>query len=95
MSSRGQGGGERHGRFGTSSTLSLRGENEVKDAAIHGMQWTRSESAVRFPTHSGSPRAFSPRDDKMGGTTWAFGTSSTLSLRGENEVTDAAIHCMQ
>ena len=53
MSSRGQGGGERHGRFGTSSTLSLRGENEVKDAAIHGMQWTRSDNAVRFLKHSG------------------------------------------
>ena len=38
--------------------LSLRGKNEVKDAAIHCMQWTCSEKAVCFPTPSGSPRAY-------------------------------------
>jgi hypothetical protein len=46
-------------------SLSLRGKSGAKDAAIHCMQWTRTESAVRSPTHSGSPRAFSPRDDKV------------------------------
>ena len=39
----------------------------MKDAAIHGMQWTRSESAVRFPTHSGSPRAFALAMTRVGG----------------------------
>ncbi|MBT3667334.1 MAG: hypothetical protein HN548_07620 [Opitutae bacterium] len=42
---------------GLLSTMSLRGKNEVRDAAIHWVQWVRSESAIRFPVHSGSPRA--------------------------------------
>ena len=62
---------ERNGsvRYAHNSThMSLRGENEVKDVAIHCMQWTctvRTERAVRLLVHSGSPRAFSPRDDKV------------------------------
>jgi len=31
------------------------------------MQCARTDNAVRFPTHSGSPRAYSPRDDKVWG----------------------------
>ena len=49
----------------TTRILSLRGKSEGKDVAIHCMQWMRMENAVRFTVHSGSPRAFSPRDDKV------------------------------
>jgi len=38
--------------------LSLRGESEARDVAIHCMQWTRTDHTVRFPVHSGSPGAF-------------------------------------
>ena len=51
--------------FDHSVNLSLRVKNEVKDAAFHCMQWTCSDKAVCFPAPSGSPRAFSPRDDKV------------------------------
>jgi hypothetical protein len=70
-------------------TMSLRGKSGAKDAAIHCMQWARTESAVRSPTHSGSPRAFSPRDDKV------WHGALCLSLRGKSGAKDAAIHCMQ
>ena len=59
-----------YGTLTTRTHMSLRGENEVKDVAIHCMQWTcsvRTERAVRLLVHSGSPRAFSPRDDKEWG----------------------------
>ena len=77
-------------------SLSFRGKSEARDAAIHCMQWTRSNNAVRFPPHSGSPPAFSPRDDKIkgkdvgGSVTWR-----SLSLRGKSGARDAAINCMQ
>ncbi|MDC3336023.1 hypothetical protein OAV71_05895 [Opitutales bacterium] len=38
----------------------------MTDTAIHCMQWRRTDNAVRLLAHSGSPRAFSPRDDKTG-----------------------------
>ncbi|MBT3667335.1 MAG: hypothetical protein HN548_07625 [Opitutae bacterium] len=46
-------------------SLSLRGKSGARDAAIHCMQWARTGNAVSSPAHSGSPRAFSPRDDKI------------------------------
>ena len=39
----------------------------MTDAAIHCMQWTRTDCAVRFSAHSVPPRAFTPRDDKVCG----------------------------
>ena len=57
---------------------------------------TRSGLSVRFPPHSGSPRAFSPRDDKMKGKDVGGSvTSRSMSLRGKSEARDAAIHSMQ
>ena len=51
--------------------------------------------SVRLLRTSGSPRAFSPRDDK-GGIFTMKGVkkmkSSNLSLRGVSEVRDVAIH---
>ena len=38
-------------------TMSLRGENEVSDAAIHRVSRTRSDLSLRLRVHSGSPRA--------------------------------------
>ena len=58
---------DRHGLLAlamTTHSLSLRGKNGAREAAIHCMQWSRTENAVRFPTHSRSPRAFRPRDDR-------------------------------
>ena len=40
---------------------------QVTDAAIHCMKWERTDNAERLLVPSGSPRAFCPRDDKMGG----------------------------
>ena len=40
------------------SILSLRGENKERDAAIHCMQWARTDHAVRALAHGGSPGAF-------------------------------------
>jgi len=44
--------------------LSLRGGNEVSDAAIHRVSNYVYDLSLRLLVHSGSPRAFSPRDDK-------------------------------
>ncbi|MDA7756525.1 hypothetical protein N8920_01370 [Opitutales bacterium] len=41
----------------TTHSLSLRGVNEVIDAAIHCMQWGRTDNTVRSLDHSGSRRA--------------------------------------
>gem|GEM_PF-3865535 len=49
----------------TPRSLSLRGENEVSDAAIHCVSEKADDLSLPFPIHSGSPRAFSPRDDKV------------------------------
>ncbi|MDC3336022.1 hypothetical protein OAV71_05890 [Opitutales bacterium] len=46
--------------------MSLRGENEVSDAAIHRVSRETNDLSIRLLVHSGSPRAFSPRDDKTG-----------------------------
>jgi hypothetical protein len=48
--------------------LSLRGDNKVSDAAIHRILKEAYEKAVRLRCACGSPRAFSPRDDKGVGT---------------------------
>jgi hypothetical protein len=68
----------------------------VTDAAIHRMQWARKDNAVRFLDHSGSPRAFSPRDDKSEGEwgmIWAVGLQHTVCHCEEGaEARDAAIH---
>ena len=50
--------------------------------------------SVRLQVHSGSPRAFSPRDDKVWGRYAVSGivTTRSLSLRGGSEARDAAIH---
>ena len=49
---------------------------------------------IRSLAHSGSPRAFSPRDDKVWGRYAVSGivTTRSLSLRGGSEARDAAIH---
>ena len=39
---------------------------QVTDAAIHRVSRNAVDLSVRLPDHSGSPRAFSPRDDKVG-----------------------------
>ena len=46
-------------------TLSLRGEREASDVAIHRVSGDVVDLSLRLQVHSGSPRAFSPRDDKM------------------------------
>ena len=38
----------------------------MTDAAIHGVSGDGVVLPFRFPTHSGSPRAFTPRDEKVG-----------------------------
>ena len=38
----------------------------MDDAAIYRVSGTRAGLSVRLLAHSGSPRAFSPRDDKSG-----------------------------
>ena len=50
--------------------------------------------SVRLLVHSGSPRAFSPRDDKVWGRYAVSGivTTRSLSLRGGSGARDAAIH---
>ena len=48
--------------------LSLRGGNEVSDAAIHRVSNYVYDLSLRLLVHSGSPRAFSPRDDKI----WSY-----------------------
>jgi hypothetical protein len=71
----------------------------VTDAAIHCMQSTRSDNAVRSMFHSGSPRAFSPRDDKPRSVKYHSNSSSLAPppchCEERTKVTDAAIHCMQ
>ena len=46
--------------------LSLRGESEATDAAIHRVLGEADDLVSSLTGHSGSPRAFSPRDDKVG-----------------------------
>ncbi len=77
-------------------SLSLRGVSEARDAAIHCMQWSRTESAVRLPGSQWIATGLRPRDDKVGSEA-VDGSVPTrsLSLRGESEARDAAIHCMQ
>ena len=38
----------------------------MDDAAIHRVSGEADDLSVRLLVHSGSPRAFSPRDDKIG-----------------------------
>ena len=38
------------------------------DAAIHRVSNDANDLSLRFLVHSGSPRAFSPRDDEVGGS---------------------------
>ena len=52
----------------------------MDDAAIHGISRDADYWSLRFLVHSGSPRAFSPRDD-----------NTLLSLRRGRQ-DDAAIH---
>ncbi|MDB0030823.1 hypothetical protein N9E34_05110 [Opitutales bacterium] len=46
-----------YGSVKTRTHMSLRGENEVTDAAIHCMQWVCTACAPQLLVHSGSPRA--------------------------------------
>ena len=50
----------------------------MTDAAIHCIQWTRSDNAVRSTAHSGSPRTFSPRDDKPRSVPYQSNSSYSL-----------------
>ncbi|MFL2913077.1 MAG: hypothetical protein ACJZ64_00385 [Opitutales bacterium] len=54
---------------------------------------TQTGLSLRSLAHSGSPRAFSPRDDKVGSDgSVRFGYNTILSLRGGSVASDAAIH---
>ena len=65
----------------------------MTDAAIHRVSRDADYWSLRFLIRSGSPRAFSPRDDKMGsGFLPISSTTHCLSLRGGSEAWDAAIH---
>ena len=50
------------------NTLSLRGGSGAVDVAIHRVSRDTVDLSVQFLVHSGSPRAFSPRDDKCEGS---------------------------
>ena len=64
-------------------TLSLRGESEASDVAIHRVSGDVVDLSLRLQVHSGSPRAFSPRDDKtLEGGSFISLTTHSLSLRG-------------
>ena len=86
-----------YGSVKTRTHMSLRGENEVTDAAIHCMQW----GVPRVPPNywfTVDRHGQGPRDDKAWNGMVVYGSVKTrthMSLRGEIEVTDAAIHCMQ
>ena len=70
------------GRSKATHTLSLRGGNEVTDAAIHRVSGDVVDLSVHLLVHSGSPRAFSPRDDKtLEGGSFISLTTHSLSLR--------------
>ena len=65
----------------------------MTDAAIHRVSGDADNLSLRFLVHSGSPRAFSPRDDNVWGNgSVRFDLQHPLSLRERKEVTDAAIH---
>ena len=86
-----------YGTVKTRTHMSLRGENEVTDAAIHCMQWVCTACAPHY-WFTVDRHGLGPRDDKAWNGMVVYGSVKTrthLSLRGENEVTDAAIHCMQ
>ncbi len=55
----------------------------MTDAAIHRVSRDAVDLSVRLPDHSGSPRAFSPRDDKVRQSAGRF--NPCLSLRGGSE----------
>ena len=57
----------------------------MDDAAIHRVSGNAFDLSLRLLAHSGSPRTFSPRDDKGGLS------AKCLSLRGGRK-SDAAIH---
>jgi len=64
-------------------TLSLRGRNGARDAAIHRVSGDAVDLSVHLLVPSGSPRAFSPRDDKtLEGGSFISLTTHSLSLRG-------------
>ena len=73
--------------------LSLRGKSEAKDAVIHRILRKADGFVSSLTGPSGSPRAFSPRDDKVGSDgSVRFGYNTILSLRGGSVASDAAIH---
>ena len=65
----------------------------MTDAAIHRVSHNASGLSLRLLAHSGSPRAYAlamtrvVRNEVCGSI-----TACSLSLRGGNEVSDAAIH---
>ena len=68
----------------------------MDDAAIHRVSRDAVDLSLRFPFPSGSPRAYNPRGENIwSDSVYGSRTTHTMSLRGKNEVTDAAIHCMQ
>ncbi|MDC3335919.1 hypothetical protein OAV71_05365 [Opitutales bacterium] len=76
--------------------MSLRGKSEAKDAAIHRVLRKKDGFVSSLTGPSGSPRAFSPRDDKVGSDgSVRFGYNTILSLRGGSVASDVAIHWMQ
>ena len=68
-------------------------EERSDDAAIHRVSGNAYDLSLRLLEHSGSPRAYAlamtrvVRNEVCGSI-----TACSLSLRGENEVSDAAIH---
>ena len=63
----------------TTHCLSLRGGNGARDAAIHRVSRDAYDLSLRLLVHSGSPRAFSPRDDKI---LYAGATLAGMALLG-------------
>ena len=72
----------------------------MDDAAIHRVSADAAGLSLRLLVHSGSPRAFSPRDDKGGGgllfviarrTTGRRGNPSCLGRRGKETMLDSLL----
>ena len=69
-------------------------EDRMDDISSIASRGSRGELMVRLLAHSGSPRAFSPRDDKgEERSRWqGWYCALCLSLRGRSVARDAAIH---
>ena len=84
---------DKRNQLRTTRTLSLRGESEASDAAIHRVSGNAFEFVCSLTGSQWIATGFRPRDDKVGSEALdGLGTTRTLSLRGESGASDAAIH---